>query len=88
MHRGTLQAPAIHPSAPPNALEASFEPSRLLVVGFRVPVLEGADQHLSLSPAMPLAPLPSRAEVRWVLGPSLRLWTRWRWSYCRGALPD
>lgn len=44
--RGTLQAPAIHPAVPPNALEAILEPSGLHVVGFRIPAFEAADRPL------------------------------------------
>lgn len=46
LSRGPLRAPAIHPSVPPNALEAILEPNGLHVVGFRLPVFEGADRPL------------------------------------------
>ena len=46
LSRGPLQAPAIHPSVPPNALEAILEPSGLHVVGFRLPAFEAADRPL------------------------------------------
>ena len=46
LRRGTLQAPAIHPSVPRNALEVILEPIGLHVVGFRMPAFEAADRPL------------------------------------------
>jgi hypothetical protein len=43
---GDLSAPLIHPSVPPNALEALIEPSGLHVIGFRMPAFQGADRPI------------------------------------------
>lgn len=61
LRRGMLQAPAIHPAVPPNALEAILEPSGLHVVGFRMPAFAGAERPLK------------RETWNWLLGESDRL---------------
>ena len=46
LQRGTLAAPSLHKSVPPNALHVVLEDSGLNVLGFRMPAFEGKERPL------------------------------------------